>query len=58
MMQYDGVAEFMMPSAKCFDDARRDPYYKEHVQPDEEKFFDMDKIAMLVGYEDLRYETK
>lgn len=40
----------------CLERARQDPYYKDTVAPDEEKFIDMEKSQMIVGWEEVYVE--
>lgn len=56
MLDYDGSVELLMPSAKCWDDARQDPYYEQEVKPDEDKFFDIKRSTIIVGYEEVKYD--
>ena len=50
-LEYDGIAEFVMPEIKCFEQARADPFYKEKVAPDEQRFFDWSDAKWTVGWE-------
>ena len=52
-LSYDGVAEFIMPEVKCFERAREDPFYKDKVAPDEEKFFDWSDARWALGWEEV-----
>lgn len=53
MVDYDGFVELLMPSAQCFDNARKDPYYESTVKPDEDRFADMSKSKLIVGWEEV-----
>jgi hypothetical protein len=38
--EFDGIALFVVPSLQHFDNAFKDPYYIEVIEPDERKFVD------------------
>lgn len=40
---YDVVSQMMFPTMEHLTDMLNDPYYKEHVQPDDANFADMSK---------------
>lgn len=52
---YDGVVEITVKSVQDFYDARQDPYYKEHVIPDEEKMIQRGpgQMGWIVGWEEV-----
>ena len=52
-LQYDGIAEFIMPEVKCFERAREDPFYQEKVAPDEQQFFDWSDARWTLGWEEV-----
>ena len=52
-LPYDGIAEFILPQVRCFERAREDPFYKEKVAPDEERFFDWSGAAWTLGWEEV-----
>lgn len=41
---------------ECLERARQDPYYGDVVAPDEEKFIDMGRSQMIVGWEEVYVE--
>ncbi|KAJ2990137.1 hypothetical protein NUW58_g3105 [Xylaria curta] len=47
---YDGHAEFTVPSIEALKNAFADPFYKSHVQPDELKLFDPVRSYATFGY--------
>ena len=48
----DGYAEFLFPENDigCFEKALQDPYYEDVISPDEQKFLDMSRNRLTVGY--------
>ncbi|KAJ9603538.1 hypothetical protein H2200_011724 [Cladophialophora chaetospira] len=52
-LEFDGVAEFLMPDAASFHKAREDPYYQAVVFPDEEKLFEWETAKWTVGWEEV-----
>ena len=55
-LEFDGVAEFWMPDASCFQKAREDPYYEKVVQPDENQLFEWETCQWTVGWEEVYIE--
>ncbi|KAJ4318874.1 hypothetical protein N0V94_004204 [Neodidymelliopsis sp. IMI 364377] len=53
VLEFDGQVELLVPSIECLQNALNDPYYKEHVQKDEEKFIDGSKSSKTVGWEEM-----
>ena len=56
-LEYDGVAEFLMPDASCFHKARQDPYYEQFVMPDENELFEWETVQWTVGWEEVYIEN-
>jgi EthD domain len=52
-LEFDGVAEFILPDIKCFESARDDPFYKEKVAPDEVQFFSWPDTRWMLGWEEV-----
>lgn len=50
-ISYDGMADFWVEKYEDFEAAFLDPYYKEAIQPDERRLFDMDTISVTIGVE-------
>lgn len=50
VVDYDGFVEMWVRESDfaCLDRAREDPYYKDVVEPDEKKFFDLEKSRVIV----------
>ncbi|KAM0723793.1 hypothetical protein Q7P37_000783 [Cladosporium fusiforme] len=53
---YDGFVELVMRDEKCFEEARKDPYYDQHVKADEEAFIDVTKSQVVFGWEEVYIE--
>ncbi|KAJ9644923.1 uncharacterized protein PV06_08786 [Exophiala oligosperma] len=47
--QYDGVAQFTFDRYEDMENFYKDPFYINHVRPDELKFIDVDNIVFSVG---------
>lgn len=58
VVDYDGFVEMWVRESNftCLDRAREDPYYREVVEPDEKKFFDLEKSQVIVGWEECYVE--
>ncbi|KAF2106979.1 EthD domain-containing protein [Lophiotrema nucula] len=52
VLDFDGQVELLVPNVECLQEALDDPYYKGHVQPDEEKFIDANKSYKTCGWEE------
>lgn len=48
MADYDVVSQMMFPSMQCFTDMLNDPFYKEHVMPDDKNFADMERTRYVM----------
>ena len=48
-LPYDGVVEMVVRDVADFAKARQDPFYKEHVIPDEEKMVDPGRRELDCG---------
>ena len=57
-LPYDGVVEIIVKDIADFADARQDPFYKEHVMPDEEKMVDRGDAAWTVGWEEVKTDVE
>lgn len=53
---FDGAVELTAPSLEALKSAFSDPYYKSHVEPDEQKFFDAAKSLSMMGWEETKIE--
>lgn len=49
VLEYDGAAEFWMPSLEIFQAMGSDPEYLNVIQPDEANFIDLETIRMVIG---------
>lgn len=47
---YDCCVQIVIPSIECFVRMKADPYFKQTVGPDHEKFADTRKSQMMVGW--------
>lgn len=56
LLEFDGVAEFLVTSPQILHNARQDPYYNEKVYPDEQKFLDFEHVAWTIGYEEVHVQ--
>lgn len=52
-LDYDGVAEFIVPDVSYIKSSREDPYFFEKVLPDEERFFDTQNTGYHIGWEEV-----
>ena len=53
LAEADGICEALMPSLQCWENAIEDPYYRDVVAKDEEKFSDHSKPrTIFVGWEE------
>ena len=53
---YDGVVELVVRDVADFVRATQDPFYKEHVIPDEEAFLQRGNAAWVVGWEEVKFD--
>lgn len=47
---YDCCVQIVFPSIECFVNMKADPYFKNNVGPDHEKFADTKRSQMLIGW--------
>ncbi|KIX94524.1 uncharacterized protein Z520_09910 [Fonsecaea multimorphosa CBS 102226] len=47
--QYDGIADFTFDRYEDMEAFYKDPFYLEHIRPDELRFIDVDNIVFSVG---------
>ncbi|OCT52928.1 hypothetical protein CLCR_10886 [Cladophialophora carrionii] len=52
-LDFDGVGEFLMLDASCFQKAREDPYYEQFILPDENQLFEWESAQWTVGWEEV-----
>lgn len=52
ILDFDGFAEFVVPNVGSLQEALSDPYYRNHVQPDEAVFIDAKNSFRTVGWEE------
>ncbi|ETI24899.1 hypothetical protein G647_04269 [Cladophialophora carrionii CBS 160.54] len=52
-LDFDGVGEFLMLDASCFQKAREDPYYEQVVMPDENQLFEWESAQWTLGWEEV-----
>ena len=54
--EFDGHVELTVSSIKPLQNAFNDPYWREHVKPDEDKFFDPATTVRTMGWEEVKIE--
>jgi len=47
---YDGFVELLMPRLECYENALRDPYYRDVIAVDDGTFADMARSKVTVGW--------
>ena len=47
---YDCCVQIVFPSIECFVNMKADPYFKQTVGPDHEKFADTKRSQMMIGW--------
>ncbi|KAL2144471.1 hypothetical protein VTI28DRAFT_9046 [Corynascus sepedonium] len=47
---YDCCVQIVIPSIECFVRMKADPYFKQTVGPDHEKFADTRRSQMMIGW--------
>ena len=55
-LEFDGVAEFLMPDVSCMKQAFETDYYRDVVSKDEEAFFERESVRWIVGWEETYIE--
>ncbi|EME41100.1 hypothetical protein DOTSEDRAFT_27677 [Dothistroma septosporum NZE10] len=55
---FDGYVELWMPDLRCYEEARKDPYYASVITPDEEEFFDFSRSKITVGWEEVYIDPR
>lgn len=55
-LEYDGVAEFLMPDISCFKNAVTSEHHQSVVTPDQDNFLDQTDFKYVLGWEDVIIE--
>ena len=55
-LDFDGVAEFLMPDVSCMKQAFETEYYRDVVSKDEEAFFKRESVRWIVGWQEAYVE--
>ncbi|KAI1039439.1 hypothetical protein LB505_002602 [Fusarium chuoi] len=51
VLEFDGAAEFWVPTMETFQAMGSDPFYRDVITPDENNFIDHSSMRMIVGFD-------